>query len=167
MPHKTAGMSWVGRSAVDIAEAVRKGTTTATAVIDEHLAAIAARDDRIGAFRKVRAEEARAEARAVQARPDLADLPLAGVPVAIKDNIPIAGEATRYGSAATSDTPADADHPVVARLRAAGAVIVGITNVPECCLAAETDNVYGITRNPRDLTRTAGGSSGGSAPMFR
>ena len=163
MPHKTAGMSWVGRSAVDIAEAVRKGTTTATAVIDEHLAAIAARDGRIGAFRRVRAEEARADAEAVQARPDLADLPLAGVPVAIKDNVPIAGEATRYGSAATSDAPADADHPVVARLRAAGAVIVGITNVPECCLAAETDNVYGITRNPRDLARTPGGSSGGSA----
>ena len=163
MPHKTADMSWVGRSAADIAEAVRKGTTTATEVIEDHLAAIAARDGEIGAFRRVRAEEARAEARAVQARPDLADLPLAGVPVAIKDNIPIAGEPTRNGSAATSEAPADADHPVVARLRAAGAVIVGITNVPECCLVACTDNVYATTRNPRDPARTAGGSSGGSA----
>lgn len=156
-------MSWVGRSAVDIAEAVRKGTTTATAVIEDHLAAIAARDGEIRAFRRVRAEEARAEAKAVQDRADLAELPLAGVPVAIKDNIPIAGEAVRHGSAATSDTPADADHPVVARLRAAGAIIVGITNVPECCLVAFTDNPFGTTRNPRDLTRTPGGSSGGSA----
>lgn len=156
-------MSWVGRSAVEIAEAVRRGTTTARAVIEDHLAAIAARDGEIGAFRRVRAEEARAEAEAVQDRPDRAGLPLAGVPVAIKDNIPIAGEAVRNGSAATSDAPARADHPVVARLRAAGAVVVGVTNVPECCLVACTDNVYGTTRNPRDPGRTPGGSSGGSA----
>ncbi|MEV5412879.1 amidase family protein [Thermopolyspora sp. NPDC052614] len=156
-------MSWFGRSAADIAKAVRTGKTTAMAVIDEHLAVIAARNDTIGAFRRIRAEEAAAEAQAVQKRPDLANLPLAGVPVAIKDNIAIAGEAARNGSGATSDAPAEADHPVVARLREAGAVVVGITNVPEFCLAGATDNPYGIARNPRDLSRTPGGSSGGSA----
>jgi len=156
-------MSWVGRSAVEIAEAVRTGQATATAVIEDHLAAIAALDGTIGAFRRVRVAEARAEARAVQKRPDLAELPLAGVPVAVKDNIAVAGEAVRNGSAATSDAPAKDDHPVVARLREAGAVIVGITNVPEGCLVGCTDGGYGVTRNPRDSSRTAGGSSGGSA----
>lgn len=156
-------MSWVGRSATEIAEAVRTGKTTAATVVDEHLAAIAARDDAIKAFRRVRAMEARAEALAVQERADLADLPLAGVPVAIKDNIPVAGESVGNGSAATDDAPAEADHPLVARLREAGAVVVGITNVPEFCLVGATDNAFGITRNPHDLSRTPGGSSGGGA----
>ncbi|MDP9847109.1 amidase [Streptosporangium lutulentum] len=150
-------------SAVEIAEAVRRGKVAASMVVEEHLDAIAARDGRIGAFRKVRAEQALAEARAVQGREDLAGLPLAGVPIAIKDNVAIRGEASRNGSAATPDTPAAEDHPVVARLRAAGAVVVGITNVPELCLVGFSDSVYGVTRNPWDLGRTPGGSSGGSA----
>ncbi|MFF5211234.1 amidase [Streptosporangium sp. NPDC000396] len=156
-------MSWVGKSAVEIAEAVRRGKVTAPAVVEEHLRVIAERDGRIGAFRKVRAEEALSEAQAVQERGDLAELPLAGVPVAVKDNVAVRGEASRNGSAATPDAPAAEDHPVVARLRAAGAVVVGITNVPELCLAGFSDSVYGVTRNPWDLKRTPGGSSGGSA----
>lgn len=148
---------------MEIAEAVRRGKVAASMVVEEHLDAIAARDGRIGAFRKVRAEQALAEARAVQGREDLAGLPLAGVPIAIKDNVAIRGEASRNGSAATPDTPAAEDHPVVARLRAAGAVVVGITNVPELCLVGFSDSVYGVTRNPWDLGRTPGGSSGGSA----
>ncbi|WP_433250644.1 amidase [Streptosporangium sp. CA-135522] len=156
-------MSWVGKSAVEIAEAVRRGKTTAPEVVEDHLQMIAKYDGRIGAFRKVRAERALAEARAVQERDDLATLPLAGVPVAIKDNVPIRGEATRNGSAATPNTAAAEDHPVVAKLRAAGAVVVGITNVPELSLAGFSDSVYGVTRNPWDLKRTPGGSSSGSA----
>ncbi|MEV8634084.1 amidase family protein [Streptosporangium sp. NPDC051023] len=156
-------MSWVGRSAAEIAEAVRRGEVTAPSVVEEHLQAIAERDGRIGAFRRVRAERALAEARAVQEREDLAELPLAGVPVAIKDNIAIRGEAARNGSAATSSAAAAEDHPVVARLRAAGAVVVGITNVPELSLAGFCDSVYAVTRNPWDPKRTPGGSSGGSA----
>jgi amidase len=156
-------MSWVGVSAAEIAEAVRRGKVTAPVVVEEHLDAIAVRDGRIGAFRKVRVEQALAEARAVQGREDLAGLPLAGVPIAIKDNVAIRGEASRNGSAATPDAPAAEDHPVVARLRAAGAVVVGITNVPELCLAGFSDSVYGTARNPWDLGRTPGGSSGGSA----
>ncbi|MFD0656324.1 amidase family protein [Thermocatellispora tengchongensis] len=129
----------------------------------EHLDAIAARNPEIGAFRIIRTEQAVAEAQAVQEREDLTRLPLAGVPVAVKDNIPVAGEATRNGSAATSSEPAAADHPVVARLRAAGAVVVGITNVPELCLVAFGDSVYGTARNPWRRDRTPGGSSSGSA----
>jgi amidase len=83
--------------------------------------------------------------------------------VAVKDNLAVRGESTRVGSAATPDTPADADHVTVARLRAAGAVVVGLTNVPELCVFGTTEGVHGTARNPWDTSRTAGGSSGGSA----
>jgi amidase len=136
---------------------------TARAVVEEHLARIAALDKDLGAFVLVRSSAALLEADELDLRPDKADLPLAGVPVAIKDNIPVAGEPMRSGSAATSDAPQPFDHPVVARLRAAGAIIVGITNLPELGIYAFTDSVYGISRNPWDPSRTAGGSSGGAA----
>ncbi|QFR01752.1 amidase [Streptomyces phaeolivaceus] len=155
--------TWAGRTAAEIAAAVREKKVTPRAVLAEHLARIEALDGRIGAFRKVRAEAALAEADEVADRADLAELPLAGVPVAIKDNLAVRGEATRNGSAATPETPAGEDHVTVARLRAAGAVVVGLTNVPELCVFGTTDGVHGITRNPWDLSRTTGGSSGGSA----
>ncbi|GAA0438324.1 amidase [Acrocarpospora corrugata] len=148
---------------MEIAEAVRTGKTTAPAVVAEHLAAIDARAATLGAFRKVRIDEAVREARAVQDRDDLARLPLAGVPIVVKDNVEVAGEATRNGSAATPAEPATADHPVVARLRQAGAVVLALSNVPELSLVAFSDSVYGTARNPWNLDRTAGGSSGGSA----
>lgn len=128
-------MVWAGRSAIEIAAAVRQGEASAVAVVEEHLHAIAERDVEIGAFRLVR-EQAVDEARAVQKRTDLSGLPLAGVPVAVKDNLAVAGESTRDGSKATSAAPAREDHPAVARLRAAGAVVVGLTNVPGGSAAA-------------------------------
>ncbi|MGI5268720.1 amidase [Nonomuraea sp. CA-218870] len=155
-------MSWAGRSAMEIAAAVRQGKVPATAVAEDHLRAIAGRDPRVGAFRAVR-ERALDEARAVQDRHDLSELPLAGVPVAVKDNVEVAGEPMRLGSAATSDAPRAADHATVARLRAAGAVVIGLTNVPELALVGFGDSAYGTVRNPWDTTRTAGGSSSGSA----
>ncbi|MCF6470415.1 amidase [Nonomuraea sp. MG754425] len=155
-------MLWAGRSAIEIATAVRHGEVEATTVVEEHLHVIAERDPGVGAFRRVR-ERAVDEARLLGRRRDLAELPLAGVPVAVKDNLEVAGEATRGGSAATSDVPAPRDHETVARLRAAGAVIVGLTNLPELGLVAFGDSVYGIVRNPWDPSRTAGGSSAGSA----
>jgi len=80
------------------------------------------------------------------------------------DVISAQGEITTYGSAAVSSgTAATSDHPVVARLRAAGAIVVGITRVPELCLFAFTDGPDAVTRNPWDPARTSGGSSGGSA----
>jgi amidase len=155
--------SWVGRSAADIAAAVREKRATPREVVAEHLARIERLDGRLGAFRTVRAEAALAEADEVADRPDLDRLPLAGVPVAVKDNVAVRGEARRVGSAATPEAPAAEDHVTVARLRAAGAVVVGLTNVPELCVFGTTEGVHGTARNPWDLSRTAGGSSGGSA----
>ncbi|MBC9725939.1 amidase [Streptomyces sp. TRM68367] len=155
--------SWVGRTAVEIAAAVREKRAEPREVVAEHLARIERLDDRVGAFRTVRAERALAEADEVAARADLTGLPLAGVPVAVKDNLPVRGESRRLGTTATPDTPAGEDHVTVARLRAAGAVVVGLTNVPELCVFGTTEGVLGTTRNPWDLSRQAGGSSGGSA----
>ncbi|MFD3924886.1 amidase [Streptomyces sp. NPDC058614] len=154
--------TWVGRTAAEIAAAVREKRVTPREVVAEHLARIELLDARVGAFRALRAEAALAEADELATR-DLSGLPLAGVPVAVKDNLPVRGESNRNGTAASADTPADHDHATVARLRAAGAVIVGLTNVPELCVFGTTDGVHGIARNPWDTSRTAGGSSGGSA----
>jgi amidase len=154
----------VGETAVGIAAAVRAGRVTPTEVLEEHLERIAALDGRLGAFRLVRAEAVRAEARTLEERDDLGGLPLAGVPVAIKDNIDLAGCPTRNGSAATSPEPADDDDELVRRLRAAGALLVGKTSVPELCLWPFTESeAFGVTRNPWSLDHTPGGSSGGSA----
>ncbi|MFF2995126.1 amidase [Streptomyces sp. NPDC057950] len=155
--------SWAGRTATEIAAAVREKRITPREVVAEHLARIERLDTRVGAFRLVRSEAALAEADALAAHPDLARLPLAGVPVAVKDNLPVRGESCRQGSAATPDAAAEEDHVTVARLRAAGAVVVGLTNVPELCVFGTSDSVYGIARNPWDTSRTAGGSSGGGA----
>ncbi|MFD5160909.1 amidase [Streptomyces hawaiiensis] len=155
--------TWAGRTAAEISAAVRDKRVTPREVVAEHLARIERLDARVGAFRAVRAEAALAEADEVAARGDFAELPLAGVPVAVKDNLAVRGESRRIGSAATPDTPATRDHVTVARLRAAGAVVVGLTNVPELCVFGTTDGVLGIARNPWDPSRSAGGSSGGSA----
>jgi len=154
---------WIGRTATEIATAVRAGQASARDVVAEHLDRIAAIDGELGAFVRVRAEAALREAGEVDSRPDRGDLPLAGVPVAIKDNIPVAGEPMRVGSLATPDTPQERDHPLVQRLRAAGAVVVGLTSLPEFAIYPFTDGPFGVARNPWDRRRTPGGSSGGSA----
>ena len=155
---------YVGETAVGIAAAVRSGQVSPTEVLERHLERIAALDGRLGAFRLLRAEEVRAEARALEARGDLGGLALAGVPVAIKDNVDLAGTPTRNGSAATSAEPAAADDELVRRLREAGGLLVGKTNVPELCLWPFTESeAFGTTRNPWSLDHTPGGSSGGSA----
>jgi amidase len=153
----------VGRSAVDLAGLVRSRAVSAVEVVDAHLAQIARYDSLVGAFQLVRAVRARTEAAALDARSDLADLPLAGVPIAIKDTLAVTGEPTRIGSLATSDAPATADGELVRRVRAAGAIVVGKTKVPELCAWAWTDSAFGVTRNPWNLSLTPGGSSGGSA----
>lgn len=150
-------------TASEIARSVRRGETSARAHTQSALDRIADLDGPVGAFQVVRRERALAEADAVDQRPERADLPLAGVPVAIKDNVPVAGEPMRDGSAGSDPSPQDTDHEVVRRLRAAGAVVVGLTRVPELCVFGATDSTFGVTRNPLDLDRTPGGSSGGSA----
>lgn len=153
----------IGGPAAALAARVRAGTITPVDVVTEALARIASENRKINAFTVVRAEQARAEALELAARDDLDELPLAGVPIAVKQNIGVAGVPTRTGSAATATDPAAADHPVVARLRAAGAIVVGVTAMPELGLWATTDEDGTVTRNPRDVGRSAGGSSGGAA----
>ncbi|MBW3618900.1 MAG: amidase [Actinobacteria bacterium] len=151
------------RPATELAAAVRDGSTTAVEAVRGALDRIAALDGRIGAFEVVRHEAALAEAADVDARADRAELPLAGVPVAIKDVVDVAGELTRHGSAALPAEPADADDLTVARLRASGAVVVGKTRGPELSIWGASDNVRGEAVNPWDTSRVSGGSSGGSA----
>lgn len=152
-----------GAPATEIAAKVRSGAVRPVDVVAAHLERIAEADDTIGAFQVVRAADVIREAEQLERRPDLAELPLAGVPVAIKDVLAVSGVPTRVGSRATSAAPVDHDHLIVQRLRRAGAVVIGKTRVPELCIWAWTDSAFGITRSPWELTRTAGGSSGGSA----
>lgn len=155
-------MQLVGRSATELAAAVRSGEVTAVEVVRSHLDHLAEVEHRLGAFVSVRRRNALEEADAIDARVDRDELALAGVPVAVKDIVEVAGEPTRHGSLATSDEPAVEDHPVVQRLRDAGAIILGKTRCPELSLWGTCDGPAGTTVSPWDPTRTAGGSSGGS-----
>jgi len=154
----------VGRSAVELAAMVRSGTVGPIEVVDAHLDRIEAWEPLLRAFTVVRWRRARAEAETLTADPELSRMPLAGVPVAIKDAVDVAGEPTRSGSLASPAAPAAADHELVRRLRAAGCVVIGKTAVPELSVWPFTESrVSGATRNPWDPARTPGGSSGGSA----
>ncbi len=154
--------SWVGATAKQIARAVRRGDTSATQVLADHWEYIEKNNDLLGALRILR-PEAVGEAEAVDEQEDLVNLPLAGVPVAVKENTRVAGLPTWHGSAAAASSAAVADDEVVRRLRGAGAVVVGTSRMPELALWATTDDSSGTTRNPWRTDRTAGGSSGGSA----
>nr|WP_321983973.1 AtzE family amidohydrolase [uncultured Lichenicoccus sp.] len=153
--------------ATDIADAVRGGCTKAAALIETTLTRIADRDPALNCFTTLFAETARAEAakidRAVKRGPDPG--PLAGVPFAVKNLFDVAGTVTLAGSKIRRDAaPAAQDATLVARLRAAGAILIGCTNMDEFAYGFTTENEHdGPTHNPHDLARSAGGSSGGSA----
>ena len=149
-------------TARQLAALVRAGDLLPVESVQSALERIAAADAAIGAFEFVCADEAVAEAERLAARSDLDALPLAGVPVAIKDNVDVEGLPTRKGSPATSGAPASADDELVRRLRNAGAIVVGKTRCPELCLWGSGDNAWGTARNPWDPARTPGGSSSGS-----
>ena len=150
-------------TATDLAAAVRDGHLDPVRVVAGSLDRIRRGDAFVGAFVALRAEEAMAEAAQLAQRGDLADLPMAGVPIAVKDNVPVTGQVMGEGSLPRVGTMQSADHPVVARLRAAGAIVVGITRLPEFGLWATTDDPDVITRSPAAPEWSAGGSSGGSA----
>jgi amidase len=155
--------TWVGATAKQIARAVRRGDVSATSVVADHLEHIGVFDEELAAFRTVRGGEAIVEAEKVDEQDDLANLPLAGVPVAVKENTAVAGLPVYNGSAAAATAVAEEDDEVVRRLRGAGAVVVGTSRMPEMGLWAVTDGAGGPTRNPWDTDRTPGGSSGGAA----
>ena len=155
----------VALDATALAHQVRARRLPARELIEATLRRIAEIEPALNAFRVVMGEAARANAERIDALADsdLLSLPLAGVPVAIKDDTDVAGQSTGWGSNVERG-PCSRDAEIVCRLRRAGAIIIGKTNVPELTLWPWTaSDASGITRNPWDPSRTPGGSSGGSA----
>jgi amidase len=150
--------------AVRQGEMVRAGEVSPTELVRLHLERIERLDPQLNAFRVVLAEKAMLEAERAEARLKGGDeRPLLGVPIAIKDESEVAGEVKMLGTDAF-EQPAAADSELVRRLRAAGAIVVGLTHLPELAICGFTESAtWGVTRNPWDPQRTPGGSSGGSA----
>jgi amidase len=147
---------------------MRAGELTSEAVVSACLERIALVNPDLNAVVQLRAAQAIEDARAADRALAAGQLggPLHGVPITIKDSFDTADLVTTAGTTGRRGFVPDADATVVARLRAAGAIVLGKTNTPELTLAYDTDNlVYGATRNPCDLSRSTGGSSGGSAAI--
>jgi Asp-tRNA(Asn)/Glu-tRNA(Gln) amidotransferase A subunit family amidase len=152
--------------AVSMAEQIRKKTISPLQLVEAHLAQIGRLNPRLNAFVHVDAEGARQAARTAEAAvmQGKAVGPLHGVPISIKSSLAVTGMRCESGTRLRNGFMPDRDAPLVARLRAAGAIVLGTTNTPELLMAWETDNLlYGRTNNPWDLERTPGGSSGGEA----
>lgn len=165
IPPMSAAAELTSASATALAGLVARREASATEVVEAHLARIAAVNPAINAVVQAApdaAERARA-ADAALARGDAVG-PLHGVPFTVKDNTETAGVITAAGAPERAAVVPERDATVVARMRAAGAILLGKTNCPPWGSGVETDNeLYGRTSNPHDLTRTPGGSSGGEA----
>jgi Asp-tRNA(Asn)/Glu-tRNA(Gln) amidotransferase A subunit family amidase len=156
-------------SLTEMSERIPAKKLSPVELVDAHLARITQLNPRVNAFVTVDEKRAREQAKSAEAALSSSAKsnsigPLHGVPISIKSSIDVEGLPSECGSALRKGNVPSEDAPLVKRLRAAGAIILGNTNVPEFLMAYETDNLlYGRTNNPWDLSRTAGGSSGGEA----
>jgi amidase len=149
------------------AELIAAGEVSSRELVDVYLERIERLDRKINAFRVVFGERARMEADQADARRgaggESSQRPLLGVPIAVKDEFDVAGEVSTFGTSAYGE-PAKADSEIVRRMRAAGAIVIGKTHMPELGAFPWTESpTWGVTRNPWELGHSPGGSSGGSA----
>jgi len=153
-------------SAVSMAEKIRRKELSPVELVEAHLTRVEKLNPKLNAFVQVDTQGARQQARVAEAAVSSGQKlgPLHGVPLSIKSSIEVAGLRCESGTKLRAGTIAAQDAPLVARLRRAGAIILGVTNTPELLMAWETDNLlYGRTNSPWDHSRTPGGSSGGEA----
>jgi amidase len=156
-------------SVTSLARAIRTKRVASSEVVDAYLARIEAVNPQLNAVVQLTAERAREQAQEADAALARGEVkgPLHGVPVTIKDSFETAGVISTAGTKGRAAFIPEKDATVVARLRAAGAILLGKTNTPEVTLSGETDNyVYGRTNNPYDFSLTPGGSSGGAAAII-
>ena len=156
-------------SATTLARFIRTNLVSSVAVVDAHLARLEAVNPKLNAVVQLRAEAARQQARAADEAISRGERvgPLHGVPITIKDSLDTAGLVSTWGTMGRAAFTPEHDATVVARLRAAGAIILGKTNTPEFTLAGITNNdVYGRTNNPYDVERSPAGSSGGAGAIL-
>jgi len=151
-----------------LAETIRNRHVSATEVLDAHLAQIDRHNPRLNVIVTLNRDEARVRASQADAALARGELwgPLHGVPITIKDGFSTAGIRTTSGFPLWADHVPEVDAPVVKRLRTAGAILLGKTNLPILSMDAQTDNpIFGRTNNPWNLSRTSGGSTGGAAAV--
>jgi len=159
----------ISSSASELASAIRSKKLSSKEIVEAHLERIAAVNPKLNAIVQLTADTARKDAEEADAAIARGDIkgPLHGVPMTIKDTLETSGVICTGGTKGRAGYVPKADATAVARLRAAGAIFLGKTNVPELAGAIESDNlVYGRTNNPYDLARTPGGSSGGEAAII-
>ena len=154
-------------SATELRALIRERKVTRREVVDAHCRRVEQANEAVNAFVVLRLDEALAEADAADLRHDeRGDLPLDGVPISVKESFDLAGYESTMGLPARRGPVAEQDEPAVGRLRAAGAIVLGKANAPDLAIRWNTISaLFGATLNPRDTSRSAGGSTGGDAAV--